>query len=82
MKIFTTDFTTNHYHNRGVNIYYYTNFCSNPTMFQFYHKPLQLSSPNNVFCTSEKNRKEVCKDFEGVAIFGKNLAGTVVALTI
>ena len=30
--------TTNHYHNWGVNIYYHTNFCSNPTIFQFYHK--------------------------------------------
>ena len=30
--------TTNHNHNWGVNIYYYTNFCSNPTIFQFYHK--------------------------------------------
>ena len=29
--------TTNHYHNWGVNIYYHTNFCSNPTICQFYH---------------------------------------------
>ena len=34
---FTTNFTTNHYHNWGVNIYYHTNFCSNPTIFIFYH---------------------------------------------
>ena len=27
--------TTNHYHNLGVNIYYQTNFCSNPTIFNF-----------------------------------------------
>ena len=24
-----------HYHNHVVNIYYHTNFCSNPTIFQF-----------------------------------------------
>ena len=27
-----------HYHKHGVNIYYHTNFCSNLTIFQFYHK--------------------------------------------
>ena len=27
-----------HYHNHRVHIYYHTNFCSNPTIFQFYHK--------------------------------------------
>ena len=26
-----------HYHNQGVHIYYHTNFCSDPTIFQFYH---------------------------------------------
>ena len=26
-----------HYHNYRVHIYYHTNFCSNPTIFQFYH---------------------------------------------
>ena len=47
-----------HYHNHGVNIYYHTNFCSNLTIFQFYHtfhhKPLPLlppTPPHNVFCT-------------------------------
>ena len=29
--------STNHYHNWGVNIYYHTNLCANPTIFQFYH---------------------------------------------
>ena len=55
--------TTNHYHNQGVNIYYHTNFCSNLTMFKFYHKfyhnhkfyhkplPLSSSTPHAVFCT-------------------------------
>ena len=52
-------------HNHGVHIYYHTNFCSNQTIFQFYHtfyhtfyqtnylKPLPLSppTPHNVFCT-------------------------------
>ena len=54
--------TTNHYHNWGVNIYYHTNFCSNPTIFQFYHtfyhtcyhkfyhKPLPLSPPTPPWC--------------------------------
>ena len=34
--------TTNHYHNWGVNIYYHTNFCSNLTIFQFYHMLQQI----------------------------------------
>ena len=41
--------TTNHYHNRGVNIYYHTNFCSNPTMFQFYHKLYRTFYQNHKF---------------------------------
>ena len=46
-----------HYHNHGINIYYHTNFCSNPTIFKFYHtfhhKPLPLLPPpyHNVLCT-------------------------------
>ena len=40
-----------HYHNHWVNIYYHTNFCSNPTIFQFYHtfhhKPLPLLPPTH-----------------------------------
>ena len=40
-----------HYHNHGVNIYYHTNFCSNRTIFQFYHtfhhKPLPLLPPTH-----------------------------------
>ena len=48
------------YHNHGVHIYYHTNFCSNPTIFQFYHtfyhKPLPVlpstpPPPHDVFCT-------------------------------
>ena len=38
-----------HYHNHRVNIYYHTHFCSNLTIFQFYHtfhyKPLPLLPP-------------------------------------
>ena len=55
-------FFCHHYHNHVVNIYYHTNFCSNLTIFQFYHtfyytcyhnfyhKPLPLSpqTPHNV----------------------------------
>ena len=26
-----------HYHSHGVHIYYHTKFCSNPTIFKFYH---------------------------------------------
>ena len=58
----TTYFTTNHYHNWGVNIYYNTNFCSNPTIFQFYHtfyhkfyhKPLPLLPPTT-FSVPKRN---------------------------
>ena len=52
---------SHHYHNHGVNIYYHTNLCSNPTIFQFYHtfhhKPLLLlpppsgTHPHHIFCT-------------------------------
>ena len=49
------------HHNPGVNMYFHTNFCSNLTIFQFYHtfhhKPLPLlpppqpSPPHNFLCT-------------------------------
>ena len=57
-----------HYHNHGVHIYYHTNFCSNPTIFQFYHtfyhtfyhKLLQLLPPTPMTFSVPKRNTGKC----------------------
>ena len=52
-----------HYHNHGINIYYHTNFCSNPTILQFYHifhhKPLPLLPPSSFNSSKEAGYPKV-----------------------
>ena len=79
--------TTNHYHNQGVNIYYHTNFCSNPTMFEFYqnvyhnHKfyyiQLPLSPPTPIIFSVPKRKtgKRPVKILRGLQRFGDNCGG-------
>ena len=75
---------SHHYHNHGVNIYYHTICCSNPTIFQFYytlhHKPLPLLTlPPTTFSVPKRNPgkcfERPAKILRGRQRFGDNLGG-------
>ena len=67
-----------------VHIYYHTNFCSNPTIFQFYQKfylkplPLLPPIPPTTFSVPRRNTgkcfERPAKILRGRQIFGDNLA--------